>query len=109
MGSALRGLFRVHLIGKVEAAHIPEAAHFLELFNGVFERLQAADAELCDLSDAIASLQSHLPEFERAGNAVQDILGAFRYASAAAAAGGQAPAGAHNPPFRGGECAALRL
>jgi hypothetical protein len=45
---------------------------------------------LCDLSDPIALLQSHLPEFERAGNAVQDILGAFRCASgaAAAAAGG---------------------
>lgn len=60
----VRSLSRVHLIGRVEAAHVRNAGRFLELFDEVAHQLEAAQTELRDFAQSISSLSEGLPNFE---------------------------------------------
>ncbi|HVT12397.1 MAG TPA: PAS domain-containing protein [Fimbriimonadaceae bacterium] len=70
----VRSLSRVHLIGRVEAAHVSNAARFLELFDEVAHQLTAAQSELRSFTNAIHSLSDGLPKFESDGNVLQAEL-----------------------------------
>ncbi|MCC7264286.1 MAG: PAS domain-containing protein [Candidatus Latescibacteria bacterium] len=74
---ALRRLNAMRVTGKVQAAYIPEAAHFQGLFDEIFAQLQGAKAELRELSVGMNSLRADLPAFERAGWNIQGQLTHF--------------------------------
>lgn len=74
---ALRRLNAMRVTGKVQAAYIPEAAHFQGLFDEIFAQLQGAKGELRELSVGMNSLRGDLPAFERAGRSIQGQLTHF--------------------------------
>lgn len=74
----LRTLSIIRVTGKVQAVHIPGADYFQEFFAEIQEQLQTAKSELSELEQGIPYLQAHLPQFQHAGNAVQQALSMFR-------------------------------
>lgn len=77
LNGVLRKLSRVHVTGKVQAAHVTGAGHFQEYFEKIYEQLQIAKGEMSVLFNGVAFLHDHLPKFERAGLSVQSALSSF--------------------------------
>ncbi len=74
IGSAVRSLSRIHLIGRVEAAHCAEAERFLQLFEEVEQQLQSARTELQAFGQSVKTLVDGLPGLEVGCRALGDRL-----------------------------------
>lgn len=75
--TVFRKLSRVHVTGKVQAAHVKGADNFQEYFEKIYELLQQASVELRELTIAAPYLAAHLPKFEYTGRSVQSSLSSF--------------------------------
>jgi methyl-accepting chemotaxis protein len=65
LAGAVRSLSRIHLIGRVEAAHATAAERFLQFFDEVNQELLRAKAEMVDFSAAMNSLDRGVPVLGR--------------------------------------------
>jgi PAS domain S-box-containing protein len=78
LSTIFRKLSRVHVTGKVQAAHITGAGHFREYFENLYELLEKAGDELREMSAGTPVLAAHLPKFEQSGRSAQSVLNSFR-------------------------------
>jgi PAS domain S-box-containing protein len=75
----LRRLSSVHVIGRLQAAGIPNEAHFRGLFGDVATQLERATNELDALSDGIVAMRDRrLPALERNTSGISETLAQVR-------------------------------
>lgn len=82
LSGSMRALSRVHLIGRVEAAHIDKADTFLQLFNDVAVQLGAANLELHAFASEINLLRKDLPALVGDSSILHNELSSFHLAAA---------------------------
>lgn len=71
----LKALGFVHISGKVEAARLGAAGALGTLFDEVFERVHAAQAELLEFARELESLQGHVGSFSESEAALSTHVG----------------------------------
>lgn len=78
ISTSMKGLSRVHLIGRVEGAHLDGATRFLQLFDEVDKQLHAAKTELDVFSTSLEGLCDGLPSLGRESKSLEKGLSLLR-------------------------------